>query len=145
MFALLSRKNGFVFDNQIWYYKALNQYSVAEKIRFRLLRDFKTILQKTQKQGETFWRVSKFAFFSQKHGFVFVNQIFHFKDLNKYSVAHKIPLRLLTDFKTNTQETEIQREIFWRVSRLASISQKNCFVFINQIWHFKALNQYSVA
>ena len=44
MFALLFQKNGFVFVNQIWHFKALNQYSVAQKIRFKLLPDFKTNL-----------------------------------------------------------------------------------------------------
>ena len=46
MFASLSQKNGFVFVNQIWHEpnKALNQYSLAQEIRFRLLTDFKTNL-----------------------------------------------------------------------------------------------------
>ena len=48
MFALLSQKNGFVFVNQIWHFKASNQHSLAQKIRFRLLTDFKTNLQETQ-------------------------------------------------------------------------------------------------
>ena len=53
MFALLSQKNGFAFVNQIWHFKALSQYSVANKIRFRLLTAFKTNLQETQIQGES--------------------------------------------------------------------------------------------
>ena len=44
MFASLSQKNGFVLINQIWYFKALNQYSIVHKIRLRLLVEFKTIL-----------------------------------------------------------------------------------------------------
>ena len=33
-------------------------------------------------------------------------------------------------------------ETFWRVPRFASLSQKNDFVFVDQICHYKALNQY---
>ena len=39
-----SQKNGFVFVDQIWYYKDLNQHSIIQKIRFELLTDFKTKL-----------------------------------------------------------------------------------------------------
>ena len=39
MFALFSKKNGFVFVNQIWHFKALNQYSVVDKVWFRLLAE----------------------------------------------------------------------------------------------------------
>ena len=125
MFALLSQKNGFVFVNQMLNLKALNQYSVAHKIRFRLFTDFKTKLQKTQIQRESFWRVSKFASFSQKIGFVFVNQIRHFKALNQYSVAHKIQFRLLIDLKINLQETQIQGES-------SSGSFKGCLIFLEK-------------
>ena len=142
MFASISQKNGFVFVNQIWHFKALNHYFQPYKIRFRLLTGFKTILQETQIQGEGFGRVSTFASLSQKNGFVFVNQIWHFKALNHYFQPYKIRFRLLTGFKTNLQETQIQREGFGRVSTFASLSQKNSFVFVNQIWHFKALNYY---
>ena len=102
----------FVFLNQIWPFKALNQDSATHKIRFRLLTNFKANLQETQIQGERFWRVSTFASLPQKKGFVFVNQIWHFKDLNQYSVAHKIRFKHQTDFKTSLQETQIQGEGF---------------------------------
>ena len=54
-----------------------------------------------------------FALLSQKNGFVLLNQIFHFKFLNQYSVTHKIQFRLFTDFKTNLEETQIWGEKFW--------------------------------
>ena len=41
----LSKKNGFVFVDQIWLSIVLNQYSMAQKIRLRVLTDFKTNLQ----------------------------------------------------------------------------------------------------
>ena len=44
MFGSVSQKNGFEFVEQIWHYKALNQYSIAKKISFMLLADFKTNL-----------------------------------------------------------------------------------------------------
>ena len=145
MFASLSQKNGFVFVNQIWHFKALNQYYIAQKIWFRMMKDFKTNLQETPIKGESFWRVSRFAQFSQKNSFVFVKQIWHFQALNQYSIAEKIRFRVLTDFKLNSQDTKVQVETFWRVSRYALLCQKNGFVFINQTQDFKALNQYSIA
>ena len=44
MFASFLQKIDFVFLNQIWLFKVLNQYSIAQNIRFRLLADFKTHL-----------------------------------------------------------------------------------------------------
>ena len=41
MFPSLCEKNGFVFVNLILHFKALNQYSLAQSIRFTLLIDFK--------------------------------------------------------------------------------------------------------
>ena len=94
--------------------------------------------------GRRFWRSSTVASLSQKNGFLFVNQIWHFKALNHYSQAHKIRFRLSTDFKTNLQETQVQRESFWRVLIFLSFSQKNDFVFVSEIFHFKAMYQYSL-
>ena len=74
---------------------------MAQKIGFRLLTNFKTNLQETPKDGGTFWRVSMLASFSHKNGFVFIEQIWHNKALNQYSIAQKTGFMLLTDFKTN--------------------------------------------
>ena len=84
--------------HQIWHFKALNQYSIAHKIQFRLLKDFKTNYSKLKYKEKL---SEEFPSFSQKNGFVFVNQFWHFKALNQYSVAQKIQFRLLKDFKTN--------------------------------------------
>ena len=48
MFASLSPENHFIFVDQIWHYKALNQYSIAKNIPFMFLTDFKTNLYKTR-------------------------------------------------------------------------------------------------
>ena len=137
MFASLSQKNGFVFVSQSWHFKAWNQYSLAKKIQFRLLTDFKKNLKEFKIQEEAFWRVSTLPSRSHKLAFVFVNQIQHFKALNQNSLAHKIQLKILIDFKKNLQETQIQRERSWKVLTFASLSKKNGFVFVNQIWRFK--------
>ena len=42
MLASLSQEDGFVFVDQIWHYKDWNQYSMAQKIQFRLFTEFKT-------------------------------------------------------------------------------------------------------
>ena len=117
---------------------------MAQKIRFRLSTDFKPNLQETPILGESFSKVSRRVSLFHKNSFVFMNQIWHYKALNQYSIAQNIRFRLLTDFKTNLQKTTIHEESFWKVSRFASLFQKNGFVFVNQIWHHKALNQYSM-
>ena len=137
-FASLSHKNGFVFVNQIWRFKALKYYFRAHNIRFRLLTDFKTSLQETLIQREGFGRISTFTSLFQKNGFVFVKQIQNFKALNHLFQAHKIRFTFFIDFKVNFQETQIYGKSFRRVSTFASLSQKNCFVFMNQIWNFKS-------
>ena len=93
-------------------------------------------------QGEGFGRVSTFSSLSKKNGLVFVNQFLHFKALSHYFQPYKIRFRLLTGFKTILQKTEIKGEGFGRVSTVASLSQKNYFVFVNQFLHFKALTHY---
>ena len=113
-FTSRSQKNGFVLVNQFSHFKALSIYFQPYKIRFRLLTDFKTILQETQIQGEGFGRVSTFASLSQKNGFVFVNQFSHFKALSHYFQLYKIGLRLLTGFKTILQKPQIYGEFFFK-------------------------------
>ena len=142
MFALLSQNNGFVFVNQFWHFKDLSHYFQPDKIRFRLLTRFKSVLQENEIEGEGFGRVSRFASLSQKNRFVFVNQFSYFKALRCYFHPYKIPFRLLRGFKTLLYETKIQGEAFGRVSTFASLSQKNDFVFVNQFPHFKALSHY---
>ena len=45
--------------------------------------------------------------------------------------------------KESLQVTPIWAQSFSRVARFPSLSQKNGFVFADQIWHYEALNQYS--
>ena len=142
MFVSLSQKNGFLFANQFLHLKALSHYFQPCKIRFRLLAGFKTCLQETQKQGETFRSVSMFFSLSQKNGFVFVNQILLFRSLSHYFQPDKIPFRLLTGFKTILQEAQIQGEGFGRVSTFASFSQKNGFVLVDPFLLLKSLRRY---
>ena len=106
-FVSLFQKNGLVFVDQIWHSKSLNQYSVTQKIRFRRLGDFKTNLSETSIWGKTFWRVPRFVSLYQKNGFVFVKQIWSSQVLNQNCMVEKIRFRVLTDFKTNSEETPI--------------------------------------
>ena len=80
---------------------AFSQYSIPQKIRLKLFTGFKIYLWETLIQGETIWKVSRFALLYQKNSFVFVDQIRQFPALNQYSMAQKIHYRLLRDFKTN--------------------------------------------
>ena len=92
---------------------------MAQKVRFRLLADFKINLQEFPIYGESFPRFSRFALLS---------------------MARKIRCRFLADFKTNLQETPVQGGSFWRSLRFASVSQKNGSEFVDQICHYKALS-----
>ena len=142
IFASLSLNNGVVFLNQFLHFKALRYYFQRYKSRFRLLTGFKTTLQETQIQGESFRTISTFASLSRKNGFGFVNQFLHFKALSHYFQPYKIRFRPLKGFKTTLQETKIQEECFRRVSTFASLSQKNVFLFVNQFSHFRTLSHY---
>ena len=52
--SLTFLKKWFAFVNQIWHFKALNQYSMAQKIWFGLLTDFKTSLRKLKYRDKVF-------------------------------------------------------------------------------------------
>ena len=114
---------------------------MAQKVGLRVLTDFKTNLLETPIYQGRFWRVWSFASLFQKNGPVFVDQIWHSKSLNQYSVTQKIRFRRLGDFKTSLSETSIWGRTFWRVPRFVSLYQKNGFVFVKQIWSSQALNQ----
>ena len=63
---------------------------------------------------------------------------------NKRSIAQKIQFRFLADFSTSLYETPVCREIFWKVLRIVLLSQKDGFVFVEQIQHIEAKFQYSI-
>ena len=135
MFALLFQKNGFVFVNQIWHCRALNQYSVAHKIRFRLWTDKANLLE-THFKALNQYSVAHKSRFRLLTDFKTNLLETHFKALNQYSVAQKIRFRLLTDFRANLLGTQIQGEFFWKVSRFTSLFWKNVCLFVDQILHF---------
>ena len=76
---------------------------ISNLIRFDLgfWQASKPFYRKLNNRKGAFARVSMFDSLSQKNGFVFVNQIWHFKALNHYFQPYKIRFRLLTGFKTN--------------------------------------------
>ena len=58
------------------------------------------VYRKLQHGKKNLCKVSKPASPSQNTGFTFVDQIWHYKDLNQYSTAQKIWFTLHTDFKS---------------------------------------------
>ena len=54
-------------------------------------------------------------------------------------MAQKIHFRFSRDFKRNLWKTPKYEESFGEVSRFALLSQKNGFVFVDQLLHFWAL------
>lgn len=73
--ASLSQKVGFAFIEQIWYFQALYQYSTVQKIQKKISGQ---TYKKNPVWGEIFWKVLRDALFSQKEGFVFVDQVLNF-------------------------------------------------------------------
>ena len=71
--ASLSRKNCFVFVQQIFHFCKFYQHSVA-----RLLVYFRTSLKETPTQRKNIRKMLKPASLSLKRGFVFVEQILHY-------------------------------------------------------------------
>ena len=70
MFLSLSHKIAFLFVNQIWYSKALNQYSMAHNIWFRLWKTLKQIERKLQYNETAFGDFQSFSGFSQKQFYI---------------------------------------------------------------------------
>lgn len=75
----VSQMNGLVFANQILHFWVLYQYSITQKIRTKLLIDFKTSLYESPIWWEDIQKVSRFASFSQENGFLVVNKNFIFQ------------------------------------------------------------------
>ena len=95
------------------------EYSTVECCIFKKIE--KTIITQTtytfHLQETTTWRenllkVSNSASLSQKNDFVFVDQIYYYKDLNQYAMANQIGFALFTDFKTNLSETQMYGDNF---------------------------------
>lgn len=71
----LSQKNRFSFIEQIWYFQALYQYSTVQKIQKKTSGQ---TYKKNPVWREIFWKDLRDALFSQKEGFVFVDQVLNF-------------------------------------------------------------------
>ena len=74
---------------------------MAQKIRLRLLADFKISFEETPRSTEVRWKVLTVASFFQKNGFVFIEKIWYFQASYQYPIVQKILFKLLEDFKTN--------------------------------------------
>ena len=99
---------------------------MKQKIRLRLLTDFKLNFWKTRTLGENFWRVQSFFLLSQQNEFVFVNQIWYCKALTQYSIAQKIGFRLLRDFRLKKIYSKLQyrEKVFREFETLPHFSEK---------------------
>ena len=75
--SLAFPKNGVVFVEQIWHYKAFYKYSIRLELGF--CQTSKQLYRKLKYKGETFSKVPRFAPFFQKNGFASAEQILHFE------------------------------------------------------------------
>ena len=102
----------------------MNEYSMAEEIRFRLFKDFKRNLWRTLIYGERFWEVSGFVSLSQKNEFVFVKRILHFWVFYGHSIAQKFLFRLLEDFIKVYRKLQYGENFFGKFQELPHCPRK---------------------
>ena len=113
------------------------------KIRFRFFTEFRTNSQKTSVQGERFWRISRFAWLSQKKWFGVRQTSFTLSllpTLNRTEDSIQDFGRFQNEFIGNSSMERNFLESF----KACLAFQKNGFVFVEQIQHFEALYQYSI-
>ena len=106
------------------------------------LPDFKTNLRQTSIYGERFWRVWSFTSLFQKKGFVFVDLIWHPKDLNQYSISQKIRCRVWQTSKQIYRKLQCKDKVFEEFQGLSRFPRKNGFAFVNQMMDSKVFNQF---
>ena len=97
-----------------WIFLKTWDFSETPKQIYRKLQHWKKLFAKFQSQPH----------FPRKNGFVFVDQIQHYKDLNKYSMAQKIWFTLF-------QSKFIGNSKIWRKF---SGSFNVCFVFTEKLF-----------
>ena len=122
-FALLSQKNGFVFVDQLLHFWALPW-------------PFTLYYGRLWCEEKLFGKFQSLPCFTRKMVLYYICQ---FPALNQCSMAQKIHFRFSRDFKRNLWKTPKYEESFGEVSRFALLSQKNGFVFVDQLLHFWAL------
>ena len=101
-----------------------------------------TNLRQTSIYGERFWRVWSFTSLFQKKGFVFVDLIWHPKDLNQYSISQKIRCRVWQTSKQIHRKLQYKDKVFEEFQGLSRFPRKNGFAFVNQMMDSKVFNQF---
>ena len=132
-FASFSQKIGFVFINQMWHFKALNQDSVAHKIRFRLLADLKTNYWKLKYREKVFRKFQCLPRFSRKRLFYSSTKFDILKPWTSIPWLIKCDLDFWQNSKQIYRNFKFRVKVFGEFQRFALLSQKNGFVLVTQI------------
>ena len=114
------------------------------KIRFRFFTEFRTNLQKTSIQGESFWRISRFVWLSQKKWFGVRQTNFTFLSLLSKLNCTEDSIQDFGRFQNKFIGNSSMERNFLESFKACFAFQKNGFVFVEQIQHFEALYQYSI-
>ena len=122
----------------------MKQYSITQKIRFRPLTDFKTIYRKLQYRENVFGEFEALSRFPRKIVLYLSTKLGIPKSWTNILWPRILDFGLWHTSKQSFKQLQFLLN-FWRVQRFALFSQKNVFVFVNQISHSKVLNQYSMA
>ena len=121
MFASLFQKNSFVFANQLWHFKALNQYSVAYKIRFSLWQTSEQICWNFKYRENVFGKFQGLPRFSYKTFFYSLTKFGSFQSFTNIQWLRRLYLGFWLNSKQAFKKSQsICVKNFWKVSRIAS-------------------------
>ena len=98
-FGFLSQKN-VLFVEQFCIFETFRNSQLQRRFNLSFWQTSEQVYRKLQHGKKNLCKVSKPASPSQNIGFTFLDQIWHYKDLNQYSTAQKIWFTLHTDFKS---------------------------------------------
>ena len=131
------------------HYEAFNQYSIAQKIRFKVFKDVKHIYRKIQYKQKFFGKFQGWSCFAKK---IVLYSSTKFGILKPWINVLWPRFNHLEDSIYTFGRTEntflgnsIRRRAFLKIANVRVVVPEKCFEFVNKIWHSKHLNQYSVA
>ena len=131
------------------HYEAFNQYSIAQKIRFKVFKDLKHIYRKIQYKQKFFGKFQGWSCFAKK---IILYSSTKFGILKPWINVLWPRFNHLEDSIYTFGRTEntflgnsIRRRSFLKIANVRVVVPEKCFEFVNKIWHSKHLNQYSVA
>ena len=120
-------------------FKPPTNIQLFRRFYLRFWKTLKQINRKLQYEEKFFEKFQGLSRFLRKMGLHLLTKLYIFKlCINIRSLR-----RLYLGFDKFKDNSSMGRN-FLKSSRWVSLSQKNGFVFVDQIWHYKAMYQYSI-